>query len=422
MNSVDMRSTFLLVALAVPFSVLVTGCPAAETSPSTGPEKGADGSTPAPDAGETATDGGDAGGGPGACEGTGAKDTSAYTWKKIPSPCEGGNLLGLAPDGPSRFVAACGFGNTATEGIHLSTDGGATWAKQGMFQNHKPGRLRRASDCSIDIAGLGPENEKLFGIDATLPNNLKPVVLVGDKPGLGIAREVARSRDGKLIVANGDAVANAVVQMPGGEPVLHPNLHEDAIGGGATASEVRALRIVPVGNDFYAAGNKRVGNSDGPAEVYLPSKKTSPDYHFAALQLQPDNESGRLVDMHAWGPDSMVAAGYDNTFKTPLVYVCKGDPYVRANWRQVDPQLFERTIPQANSGIDAIAASGERVIVAGSYLTKGFVSETTDRGVTWKNITETVSPGGLNSVFDAGNLDEGRMYVATSTDVFVFGP
>lgn len=364
--------------------------------------------------------GGNAGSNAGGSSGAAGSSSGALSWKGYGSPCGGNKINALWFDDTERGFAGCGE-NANGKGLFTTTDGGKTWSAQPKLGEVRVLDLRRGSDGVLYGAGTHTvEGFSLFSLDETAPKNLKPVGLYTPSnqafKSVAIGENAARTADGKIMVDTlvGGAVALA---LPGKEYVEYSTLHEDQIADANTVSGFAPRRIKTLGNDFYAVGNK-INES---ATIFLPSKKTSPAYHFVPLQLQPETQDGEPYDLHVWSATSIMVVGWDQSYQYPLIFVCNGDPYVKTSWRQVD--LLDAGITY-KGGVNGLAVVGDKVVLVGTKIPSndGFVLESPDKGTTWKDITPAGKEGPIEAMYRAQAFADGRIIVAGGAEAYVYAP
>ena len=239
---------------------------------------------------------------------------------------------------------------------------------------------------------------------------------VGPIKSVAIGENAARTDDGKVMV---DAFVGGAValSLPGKNFVEYSTLHEDLIDDEKTVSGFAPRRIKTLGNDFYAVGNK----INEPATIFLPTKKTSPAYHFVPLQLQPDTQDGEPYDLHVWSPTSMMVVGWDQSYQYPLIFVCNGDPYSKTSWRQVD--LLDSGITY-KGGVNGLAVSGDRVVLVGTKIPSndGFVLSSPDKGTTWEDLTPAGKNGPIEAMYRVSLSASGSIYAAGGAEAYLYMP
>jgi hypothetical protein len=356
------------------------------------------------------------GGAAGAGGGAGA---GSLGWTKLISPCGGNKINALWFDDESKGFAGCGE-LAAGKGLQSTADGGKSWVSHPKFNEVRVVDVRRGTDGVLYGAGTHTvEGFSAWSVDESAPANLKVIGLYTPSNqafvSVPIGENIARTDDGKLLV---DSLTggSAAFRAPGGAFTEHYSLDEALIDDPEALIDFAPRKIISLGNDFYATGNK----INEPARIFLPTKKAGGGgvSYFQRVELQASNLDGEPYDMHAWSPTSMIVAGWDRSYNYPLIFVSEGDPYEKSSWKQID--LLDSGITW-QGGAYGLSVSGDTVVLVGQKLPGdfGFVIESKDRGKTWSEITPEGKPEVL---WRARLFPGGRLLAAGGGELWVREP
>jgi len=224
-----------------------------------------------------------------------------------------------------------------------------------------------------------------------------------------LGENIAVASDGAILV---DSLTgrSATLVTADGTVIETSTLHEDAIADPDTTSSFQVRRLQMVNDRFAGVGS----TINEPAQFMAPSTLANATFHMKPVELQPSNEDGELLDLHVWGPQKMITAGWNqttNAARSPLIFRIDGaDPTDAGNWTRVD--VFAQGI-EYDGGVYALATRGDEVIAVGTKFptsSGGFVIHSTDAGQTWTDITP--GPDKPGEISNAWIFEDGSVYVA----------
>ena len=327
------------------------------------------------------------------------------TWARAATPCPGSKTNALWFDDRQTGFAGCGE-NAEGLGLYATSDGGRTWTALPAFADVRVTDLRRGPDGVLYGAGIHTTGGmSAWRIDEA-GAALAPVSLFtpGDSAFTSVrqAENVAVAADGSALVDSLTGTT-AACRVAGGDFVEMRSLREEAIAD-PDATGVQVRRVVAFEGGFYASGS--VINE--PAQVFLPSRLEGATCHLYALELQPPDQDGELLDLHLWSATRAITVGFDQSKRYPLVYVLDGDAYDRAAWAKIELADSDVTY---QAGINDIDVAGDVVVAAGEKIPTsggGCLLRSADGGRTWGDITPELGgarPGPLSAVRIFANGD-----------------
>lgn len=337
-------------------------------------------------------------------------DPPSGSWIGMSQPCGGTKTNAMWFDDRNHGYIGCGE-NASGTGLFVTEDGGQTWESESLFGGVRVNDVLRTSDGTLYGAGYDAvDGYQAFIIDESgSRRELIGLYHASNSAfnSVGQGENIAVTSDGQIFV---DSLTGtqAAYRAAGASEFQELETFLDDPSSGDTLPKEQVSRVVGYNNRFWAVGS----TINNPGTLYYPSA-TGANYEMSKLELQSSTRDGELHDIYLWSETSALVCGFDQSLRYPLIFRLDGDASDLANWTQID--LFDSGI-EYQGGAWKMAVRGDTVVMVGQTFPEnaGFVVRSTDRGLTWEEISPVDEFGdfGANLMTNVWLFDDGTILAA----------
>lgn len=336
----------------------------------------------------------------------------AAGWTLHSHPCPGGNRTdALHVDDDGTMWIGCGT-NATGYGLFVSADDGESWSAANVtpvskFAQYRVSSISRGHDGALYVAGassISGNREMVLRVDtamvpAPVTSTLVGVNQVGRSFHVGTYRELS---DGRAIAE--DLNGFGLLYRPG------PGVGSSASAWTNASSSHQILAMEVASHDAFFAGGSRINE---PPRVFLPPDTPGDEpWAFETFAIP----TATNFDGEIWGvaetDASVVAVGVDQDTATGKVFVSGTNPYLPADYVELDIPDYLDPGPGTGTWARGVCAYESIIVVVGERQplssSSGFILVSFDGGASFADIT----PAGVSGSVSKCHIDEERVVVA----------
>lgn len=347
----------------------------------------------------------------------GDADEHLGPWVRHSHTCLANRTDALWVDDDGTLWTGCGSG-TRGEGLHRSTDGGATWhnppSPGNVLQVMRINDIWRAEDGVLYASGT----------TAGGSNRVRVVAIEGDVADAFYMAPDSGAQPWQTFQVTGFRVDvaghRAVASNAGGHDIIYwPDMNDDGTNGygwwdGTDFTSTRTIDLEIHDGRFYGTGSSII---QPPMFYYEPEEGMGDTYFMEVINLSPDGLGSFNGEAWSLGIDAqgnMVVAGVNQGSNTAVVWYNNGDPRDRSDWVFVD---LTPVIPDTSANMTRFYGAcrdGDLIVAVGDYSQRetALLFASTDAGQTWNMFNPPGRGADAVGPLNRCQIKDNKVYVA----------